>query len=134
MTLSMEFSTMWDIEVKPIALKCIEGRQELMEESKRIESMPEGEERQIAVENVNEKFGDIYGIEVISGFIWAMEHDLADGRLGLNGLNQLMMVKGCLAPDNESYWNNVWKNDFSSERAQNFRKLGELAAKLIAIQ
>lgn len=49
------------------------------------------------------------------------------GRLNL--VNSICQVSGCL--NSESYWTNVWKNDYTSEEAKNLRELAPIVKELM---
>ena len=93
----ISFTKKWDKEIKPQAEKCI------------------------AIANPK----DEYTKGVLYKCIWAIEHDLADGRiLGIGGINALHMISGTLT--SESYYVNVHGNEDNKE-TRNLKKLGKLA-------
>lgn len=49
--------------------------------------------------------------------------------INLNMLNSVSQVNGCL--NSESYWKNVWNNDYSSEEAKNLKELAALMPELL---
>jgi len=65
----------------------------------------------------------------VSGMMWAVEHDLADGReCGLGSLNCLLQVKGVFS--SESYFSGVHP-DTPKEEIDRMRQLSALIGKLI---
>jgi len=69
----------------------------------------------------------------VSGMIWAVEHDLADGReVGLGALNALLQVKGVFS--SESYFSGVHPTtpDAEISRMRNLSCLiGDMMAKAV---
>lgn len=91
-----EYSKFWDEKIKPLA-------QEIIEKA-----------------TVDKEMLNHY----VGGMIWAVEHDLADGRgKGVNSLNALITVKDTLS--SQSYYDNVHPNT-SIEEKYRLRKLSDL--------
>lgn len=69
--------------------------------------------------------------EYVGGMIWAVEHDIADGRFpGLGSLNCLMQVKGVFARRNDSYFKNVHPNT-SPEEIERMYVLSDLIENML---
>lgn len=65
----------------------------------------------------------------VSGMMWAVEHDLADGRgRGLKALNSLIQISGVFSSDN--YFNEIHK-DTSKEEIERMKNLGKEVKKLL---
>ena len=65
-------------------------------------------------------------------FIGLMIGDIESGIsncINLNLINSISQVNGCL--NSESYWTNVWKDDFSSQEAKNLKELAALMPELL---
>lgn len=116
----------WDTEVKPQALICSKGFS-LMAQIER-----EKGSNQETIDKLNALgLHDCVAGWYIGEMIWGVEHDLADGRVGLKMINSVFQVQGTL--NDASYWTNVWNNDDSSEEAQALRKLASLINELVAV-
>lgn len=129
MAINTEFKMLWDTKVKQTAINCIKDAEK---EAERLITL-DGEERETAKKEFKLRFVDINGLEYITNMISAIEHDLADDRWTLNSINLIPAVKATLSKDNISYWTNVWKNDLTSETAQNFLKLAEEMEELLRV-
>ncbi len=112
-----KFKDVWDDEVKELAKACVND--------KLIEMMGAAERRGYATEaeqnyakSLNLKDPD--AMWYISKMIWRIEHDLADGRPKASLLS-ISRVFDTLNSD--SYLENVWGGDTSSEEAQKLFKL-----------
>ncbi len=71
--------------------------------------------------------------EYVGGMIWAVEHDIADGRCpGLNSLNCLMQVKGVFSRDNSSYFENVHPTTPANEITR-MHELSDLIDEMIKV-
>jgi hypothetical protein len=133
MAIKEGFKMLWDTKVKQTAVDCLKTLKDADAETIMIGMLPE-EEKESATEAFLLKYVDTTGMDYISQMIGAIEHDLADNRIiGMNAINLISAVKGCLNKDNESYWTNVWKNDLTSETAQNFVKLGNEMEELVRV-
>lgn len=129
MGFNKEFIEMWDTKVKEKAKECSKGYDLLCK--LQYDNLSEDEKNKI-VEQIKEKnIQDINAVWYIGKLIWAVEHALADDRTDLNFINSTYQVKSCL--NSESYWENVWKNDFSSEEAKNLKELGSLMEDLMSL-
>ena len=71
--------------------------------------------------------------EYVGGMIWAVEHDIADGRCpGLNSLNCLMQVKGVFSRENTSYFKNIHPAT-SIEEKERMHELSDLIADMLKV-
>lgn len=130
MSVNIEFKMLWDTKVKQTALDCIKEYKDAEAEADRMKGLPK-EEKEVAAKAFILKYVDTTGMEYISQMIHSIERDLAHDRFGLNSIDLINSVKGALNKDNTSYWTNVWKNDLTSETAQNFVKLGNEMEELV---
>ena len=122
------FSYKWDTEVRQLAKKCINIEfMELFHKAER-ETMESEEEQRF--KEIAETLKDPYGMWYISQMIWQVEHGLADDRDYQSKL-AIAQVHACLSSD--SYLQNVWNNDTSSEECQNMMKLKEGLGKLLKL-
>jgi len=98
-----EFITTWDTKIKPFAVECC---------------------------NINEP-KDTLAKEYIGDMIFAVEHDIADGRvLGLMGLNCILQINGCL--NDGDYYKNV-HSDVDNTETNKLKALGRLLKEGIKI-
>lgn len=87
------------------------------------------EEKDKLIAEIREKdYKDIEGQYYIGELVCVVEHALADNRKNLNFVQHMMQVHGCLNDD--SYWTNVFENDFSSNEAKELLKLKGLINEL----
>jgi hypothetical protein len=121
------FSILWDTKVKNLALKCINP--ELVQILLKDESQVTDEDKDKAKE-IGQKFKDPYGMYYISDMAWRVEHSLADDR---EVMAQLAITQVYSVLSSESYWENVWNNDTSSEEAQNLIALRDGLKELIYV-
>jgi hypothetical protein len=99
------FSTYWDTKVKEIAQKCVNN--ELIHLMMQTDNENCKDEDIAKLKQIAANYADSTGQYYVSQMIWAVEHDLADGREpGLGGMNSVLQVYNTLKSD--SYWNNVW--------------------------
>lgn len=98
-----EFSKYWDNEVKPDAEQVIE------------KATVDGEMIK----------------HYVGGMIWGVEHDLADGKIGLKGINGLMTVKGTFSSD--SYFENV-HSDTDPDEIYRLKNLALKIEKLLKLK
>ena len=101
-------------EAKDAAKKCVNSELvHLMSTIDKDDVAKVAEFRELA-----KKYVDVTSQWYISHMIWAIEHDLADGRnCGLNSLNSICQVRDTLSAD--SYWEKVWHKEQHLEEAKN---------------
>jgi len=112
------FSIKWDTKVKELARKCVNA--EFIHLVAKGESGALTENEDIEVRKLSEEIKDAYGMWYISNMIWRVEHSLADNR---EVLAQLPISEIYSTISSESYWTNVWNNDFSTDEAINIKNL-----------
>lgn len=129
MEFSNKFKSKWDNEVKKQAKICSKGYDLLCKLE--YDNLSESEKVEISEEFNKLNVQDYNAVWYVGKLIWAVEHALADDRTDLNFINSTAQVNGCL--NSESYWENVWKNDFSSEEASNLKLMGEMMKELMKL-
>jgi len=112
------FSIKWGTEVKELARKCVNN--EFISLVAKGENGTLTESEEIKVKELSEGIKDAYGMWYMSNMIWRVEHALADDR---EHLAILAVAEIHSTISSESYWTNVWNNDFSTEEAVNIRNL-----------
>jgi len=112
------FSIKWDTEVKELARKCVNA--EFISLVAKGENGTLTESEEVKVKELSEGIKDAYGMWYISDMLWRVEHALADDREYLAILT-VSEIHSTIST--ESYWTNVWNNDFSTEEAVNIRNL-----------
>jgi predicted glycoside hydrolase/deacetylase ChbG (UPF0249 family) len=80
------------------------------------------EEQKAKYEELKKKYNDCHGMAHIYTMIQMIEHELADNRV-YKARVEAFEVHKIISLENTSYWNNKFKNDFSSEEAQNIMDL-----------
>jgi len=116
----------WDTKVKEIAQKCVNNElvRLMMQTDENSKEEDIAKLKELAV-----NFTDSTGQYYISHMIWAVEHDLADGREpGLGGMNSVLQVYNTLKSD--SYWNNVWHASNHSVETEEAKSLFALRDEL----
>lgn len=122
------FSIKWDTEVKNLARKCVNHDFITLVSKGENGSLTEEEKKK--VKEISEKIKDHYGMWYISEMIWKVEHALADNREPMAKLavsNVYQVISG------ESYWTNIFSNDFSTDEAINIKNLKDGLKELLAI-
>jgi hypothetical protein len=99
-----KFSEMWDTKVRPAAQKVIKNA-------------------------TTDKVATEY---YVTQMIWAVEHDLADGALGLKSLDSLGQIKGVFSRTNPTYVKNVHPNTPVDELERMY-SLSDLIGELMKI-
>lgn len=123
--MSDEFLKFYDEKVFPVASKCAKGYQTMaaMESG---QTFPDDNEDVIRIKSHR----DALAIWFTGQFMGDVAYHRVKG-IRLNIINSLQMLSGTLNSD--SYWTNVWNNDFTSQDAQDLRELGKLMKELSAI-
>jgi len=112
------FSIKWGTEVKELARKCVNA--EFIRLVAKGENGTLTENEELEVRKLSEEIKDAYGMWYISDMIWRVEHSLADDREPL-ALLAISEIHSTIST--ESYWTNVWSNDFSTDEAINIKNL-----------
>ncbi len=112
-----KFKDVWDREVRALADACVDAQF--------IQNWTAADKRGYATaeeEAYAKKLGlkDPYGMWYIADMIWRVEHDLADRRIAACGISVAQIYSTL---DSDSYLQNVWGGDTSSEEAQRLFKL-----------
>lgn len=121
--LSQEFLGYYESTFKPIAEKCIEGYGAMIKV-----------ENGAKPEDLGEKW-DVVKNSVDANAIWYIGLLMSDierakfSRGRLNLVNSICQVSGCM--NSESYWTNVWKDDYTSKEAKNLRELAPVVKELM---
>ena len=110
-----EFEDYWDMEVKPLALKCCEKAGLISQLEK---ATTDAEKEAIRNEMVSAGIKDWHTLWYIRQMMIYVEHDLADNRPP--GI-RMFQVHGCL--NDEDYYRNVFQGQ-ENEEAKNYRELG----------
>lgn len=124
-----EFSILWDTKVKEAARKCV------VPEIVQLMMLSEDEatdEKINRLKELSDKYVDLLAQYYVSQMMWAIEHDLADGREVGGGVLSAMQVRDTM--NSESYWQNVWIDkgkDVESEEARNLKALAVLLNELL---
>lgn len=121
------FSIKWDTEVKELAKKCVNYEFITLVQKGENGSLTESEETK--VKELSEGIKDAYGMWYISNMIWRVEHALADNRESM-ALLAISEIHSTIS--SESYWTNVFKNDFSTDEATNIKNLRYALKELLA--
>ena len=112
------FSIKWDTEVKELARKCVNN--EFISLVAKGENGILTEDEEIKVEKLSKEIKDPYGMWYISDMIWRVEHALADNREHL-AILAISNIYNTIST--ESYWTNIFNNDFSTDEAINIKNL-----------
>ena len=112
------FSMKWDTEVKELARKCVNI--EFIRLVAKGENGALTENEEVVVRKLSEEIKDAYGMWYISNMIWRVEHALADNR---EPMAKLAVSEIFSTISTESYWTDIFKDDYSSEEAINIRNL-----------
>ena len=117
--LSSAFRTYYKDNIVPlILLTSPEDVYKFMQECENSGKVDEADERLEKLKAFKDT-NAVWFIGVMAGEInYATMHGV-----GLSLINAISAVTGCLT--SESYWTNVWNNDFTTSEASNLRKLGE---------
>lgn len=115
----MTFTQLWDEKVKKLAKACLPEERLLKLFGKGENYDPTPDEKKY-LEEIGQKYKDLYGMYYISDMCWRIEHALADNRLPMAKI-AIVNVVGTL--DSDSYFQNVFKGDASSEEWQNLDAL-----------
>ncbi len=118
------FMEYYNNEVKELAVKCAEGYR-LMYDVEAGDKKPDCPE----MDALAKAKKDLMAVWYIGLMIGDIERANIKG-IRLDFINGISAVHGTLT--SESYWADVWQNDFSSEEAKNLRELGEKMKVLIA--
>jgi len=121
------FSIKWGTEVKELARKCINT--EFISLVAKGENGTLTESEEVKVKELSEGIKDAYGMWYISNMIWRVEHSLADNR---EPLAQLAVSEIYNTISTESYWTNVFKNDYSTDEAINIKNLRDGLKELLS--
>jgi len=121
--LSQEFLGYYESTFKPVATKCIKGYRAMVKVENGAKPEDLGEEWDKVKNAV-----DANAIWYIGLLLGDIEKCRIKGKR-LNLINSMSAVHGCLNSD--SYWENVWKNDYSSEEAKNLRELAPIVTELM---
>lgn len=121
--LSQEFLAFYESKFKPVALKCSEHYSTLLKFEK-----GEIKENDFEMESIK-KLHDA----LAAWYVGVLVGDIERAKFGknrLNLINSLSKVHGTL--NSESYWANVWKNDESTEEANNLKELAGMTKELMS--
>ncbi len=132
--LKPEFLQFYRENVRPVAEKCANGFHIIsaMENGKPVD---EKDKELLNGKPVDEKDKELLNSRVDAEAIWhvgcmiGIIDKAAIGGMNLNVINSVSQIQGCL--NSESYWQNVWNNDFSTEEAKNLKELGSKMNKLV---
>ena len=124
--LSDAFLKFYDDKVQPLAMKCAAGYQTMvaMENG---QTFPDDNTDVVRIKTHH----DAIAIWFTGQFMSDVAYHRVKG-IRLNIINSLHTLSGTLNSD--SYWTNVWNNDFSSQDAQDLRELGKLMKELSTMQ
>jgi hypothetical protein len=122
--LNDEFVKYYLHTVKPVAVKCADGYKTILA----IENGQKFEDTHKDMVKIKTSL-DVNAIWYIGLMIGDIESCILNGK-SLNLVNSVCTVQGCLNSD--SYWTNVWKDDFTSEEAKNLKELGGMMNDLIS--
>lgn len=127
--MKQSFIKLWREKVEKVAQKC--SPIEAFNLIKNIESdtYSEEEKNKFAQQLQEINFKDINAVWYIGLMIGDIQKSIFDNRGNLNLINSVSQVKGCL--NSESYWNNVWNNDITSDESKNLKELASLMNDLV---
>ncbi len=130
------FVEYYQTTVRPLAEKCAKGFQ----------TMLKAENNMLVLNNDTGLLKNILDGEADADIlltckdpnaIWFIGHMIGDidraliKGIRLNTINSIGQIHGCLTSD--SYWENVWENNFSSEEAKNLKELAEKMKELVTL-
>lgn len=125
-----KISEYWDKEVKVVAERCVVGSKPgLMPEIIGLMIKREDEftpEDGVRFEELSRGRVDVVSMFFIGRMVWAVEHDLADGRDVGGGMMRVAEVHATLS--DPEYWAHVWRDrdkDMGIEEALNLKSLRE---------
>jgi len=121
------FSMKWDTEVKELARKCVNT--EFIRIVAKGENGALTENEEVVVRKLSEEIKDAYGMWYISNMIWRVEHALADNR---EPMAKLAVSEIFSTISTESYWTDIFNNDFSTDEAINIKNLRDGLKELLA--
>lgn len=113
------FEELWDSKVKDLAIKCVNRELVLL-----LNQQNPTEEQKAKVKEMSKPYKDVYGMMYISQMLWQVEHDLADQR-DWKAKIAVINIYHVISPNNTEYWKDVFKDDLTSEEAQNLKNLAE---------
>lgn len=117
-----EFEQHYRDVVRPLAVKCCKDFTVIKAAEDRGKATPEEE-------IIINSYHDVMACWYVGMFVRDLDTAMIHGQ-GLNMLNALNQIHGVLE-EKSTYWANVWKNNFSSEEAQNLRALGKEVEELV---
>jgi len=121
------FSIKWGTKVKELAKKCV--NYEFITLVAKGENGTLTEDEDLKIKNLSEGIKDAYGMWYISNMIWRVEHSLADNRepMALLAISEIYSTIST-----ESYWTDIFKDDYSSEEAINIKNLRDGLKELLS--
>jgi hypothetical protein len=115
----MKFVELWDEKVSKLAKACLPEKR-LLELFAKGENYEPNDDEKKYLEEISQKYKDLYGMYYISDMCWRIEHALADHRTPMAKIAILNVVSTL---DSESYFQNVFGGDAKNEEWKNLDAL-----------